>query len=410
MTTKKEYIKQLIHVITKEREKVELRFPPSFFEDYSIVIDYLKERMKSKNDIPTWEYIQKEYGFQDVETCLSAQDIVSSLERIFIKEEFTKTLEKFKDNVSNEEMLSSVVNKMSSALSLFSKENLFDLDENIDCVHDKIDDFFDTPIIQYYTGFKQLDEVLMYGPGTINYIVGGTGGGKSLTLNRIFCNCIRQNIDVSFLSLEMPLMQCINRMLTDFKFAAYRDFKKRTVTKDKTKNWLKEIRESHKCKIRFLTREAANDRMGVALIEDHIKKFRPSVFFLDYLQLLDDKISWDAEVNVAARLKAIALQYNCCFVIAVQANSDAVKDGRIPRLGDIAIDSGMNRDCDSLLALRGSQYTPPDSYGDSQTILLDLALRKNRDGDLVEFHYVVSPDVGDWMDATNLVKQNTKGG
>ena len=219
---------------------------------------------------------------------------------------------------------------------------------------------------------------------------------------------IKEKLSISVVSLEMPVVQCMNRLLTDLGYSPYNEFKWRRISKATYQNFLNDLNKKHNPQLRFITREEVKDKIDVNLIENHLKVFKPQVLFIDYLQLMDNPVRFDAEFSLSARLKTLAMQYECCIICAVQASPGCVKDGRIPELGDSADFSGINRDCDSYIGLRGSVFSAGNhelgnqSFG--QELMLEFALRKNRDGEVMEFKQLVCPNEGIWRDFVPPVK------
>lgn len=392
---KEDYIKILFYIICSTRTFPRIKFPVGFFDDYANMFLYLQERQE---DLPSWEYMSTTYNLEKYEGEMTLQDTVESLNTLYAEQEITKTFQNIQKDRKNSSNLSDTLEKAVENLreiqKIYLDEHLFDLHDE-PALANEYESFLKTYSF-YPSGFKQIDETCEYMPGTINLIIGGTGGGKSLTAAKIQATLVKANVSNTLMSMEMGYIQCLNRLLTAMQVFPYNVLKKRLI---KQEDYLEAVRnlnlEFGNKNTRFLTRKTSKEAMNIQMIEKHCKEFTPKVFIVDYFQLLDENQGWDANPSLMGRLKRIAQQHDTCFIVLGQASPDAAKNRRIPEKEDIALNSGVSRDADTMVGLLGEKYQ-------SGTNKISYAVRKNRDGELAEFVYLVEPNLGNWQDATHL--------
>jgi replicative DNA helicase len=141
--------------------------------------------------------------------------------------------------------------------------------------------------------------------------------------------------------------------------------------------------------IHIVSTDGMDGRVTPATIGAKIDQYRPSIVFIDYLNLMDPNARVDGETQkmkaLSRELKQLAQQKKVAIVAISSATPDDATDmNSVPQLGQVAWSKQIAYDADWLIAF-GRQ--PGDN-------IMECVFRKNRNGPLGEFLLVVDFDHG----------------
>lgn len=398
-TVKQDLVAGLITKICLEKKMPEIGYDIDFLTEADWkLIEFLRSR---KNELPSIEYLERTFKFKRHETELTVTDSIALLDKLFTKESIAKlfdtvrdTYQKDGDKVSEKDILDQMKAAIFSTRSTISQTNVTSMTD-VSHIVDKYQEWtkLSDPVA---TGFERIDSEAPFRRGELVCLIGGTGGGKSLTTQFMFANNILNKVPATLISLEMDEVQVLGRILpvltkgriksSDIRFGKLAPAK------------LKEELEKYTGDFNIVTRKTSQP-IRISTIEAHLeeqkaKGKRVDVLYVDYLGLLDQPLDWNAEEKVSAQLKRLAIQYNCLVIILVQADTATLNSKAMPTITSIADNKGIARDCDIVFALKSERNNDKDN---TLTIEYDF-LKRRSDGNYISMSMKVNAESGIWSD------------
>lgn len=393
-TLSKEWLlRALITKICVDRQLPEIKYEEMFLGKYTRLHKKLVER---KSDLPSLEYVSEKYLFEPIETTMTMGDIFNELDNFYVKEKFTRIIEDaVKDTRQNNGNIILTLDKIgkefSAARQAVTKAYTVDVSKDANKI---VEEYIKSgeqgaPI---ELGFQKIDEIVRPRAGNLFLVVGGMGGGKTISLVKMQKECVVNGIPSMYFSLEMGLIEMTNRLLAALGKFTFRDLHNNKISPD---DYRKAIEELNETQTHIVTRQSES-KIDLATIERYIVEHKPKVVFIDYATLIDGADStWNAEVSLTGELKRMALQNSCLIVCAAQADTQTVASGEIPTLTGTARNKGFGWDADILLGLASQRFeTDPDK------MRINYAIRKSRNGGFPEYSYRVHPNTGRWEECT----------
>lgn len=392
--TKDELLRALITNICKTEQLPDKKYPNSFYGKFVPLFEKIIER---KDDVPSLEYIIGRYKFEPFETKLKINDILERLDAQYLHEKVGEMFEAYMDerkkNNNCVEVIS-IVDTMAAELKRVTMvtggASTIDISSEKERMLEAYKKLQEAgPPVR--SGLDKLDEVTPIRRGELVIVMGGTGGGKSILLNKMFCTNIEDENAALQFSLELPLVQVQNRMLAGLRKFPYQALKQGKVQIEEYEKALNEIR-SHAY---ISTRQNVRGRINADTIEHHIDKIKSSgvdlkVVYLDYYSLFDVDTSWDAGESFTGRLKQIALQHDVAIVLAAQVDTESLKGGGMPQLHSAARNKGIVNDADVVIGLLGQ------AVAGHRVMRVDYEVLKSRDGGFPKFSYEIDVNKGEW--------------
>lgn len=240
-------------------------------------------------------------------------------------------------------------------------------------------------------GMSVLDDMLHgFRGGRLYCIAGRPGDGKSALALKLIDSAVRAGVRTNFHSLEMGPQEIIDRwvaMRTGIRHGRIAYAVLLREEKQYIREELLKIQE-----VRNTLRLYCSGTQSVAKIQGEIRRSKPKLVVVDYLQLLHADAAAlglkaaatrDRELSqMTSRLKALARDADCPIVILSQLNrSIERRDDSTPQLADLRESGGIEADCDVVMfCVRGKQQRKTE---DQQTIddgRRILRVAKNRHG------------------------------
>jgi archaellum biogenesis ATPase FlaH len=195
---------------------------------------------------------------------------------------------------------------------------------------------------------------------TLNVILAGTGVGKSLFMCHHAANCLTQNKNVLYITLEMAEERIAERI----------DANLMNITMDELKELPKEMynkklnRATSKISGKLIVKEyptASANSNHFKIIIDELKmkkKFIPDIIFIDYLNICaSSRMKQGANVNsytyiksIAEELRGLAVEYNVPVFTATQTNRSGFSNTDVG-LEDTSESFGLPATADFMFAI-----------------------------------------------------------
>jgi archaellum biogenesis ATPase FlaH len=167
-------------------------------------------------------------------------------------------------------------------------------------------------------------------PKTLNVVMAGTGVGKSLFLCHHAAHCLKQNLNVLYITCEMAEERIAERIDANFLDVNLDDLKDLTKQVYEKKIESAAAGVSGKLIIKEYPTGVANANHFRFLLDELKlkKKFRPDIIFVDYLNICSSSRhkgsknvnSYEYVKSIAEELRGLAIEYNVPLFTATQTN------------------------------------------------------------------------------------------
>jgi len=203
--------------------------------------------------------------------------------------------------------------------------------------------------IRVKTGWSSLDAMLAGGmsDSTLNILMGQTSVGKSLWLQNIGANVANQGYNVVYFTLEMSEAKVLKRLGAMRLKIPINDYDEKSKNTEYIKERIDNLNNGGnilgdpgglfenkigKVNVKFFAAGTAN----ITHLESHLKSleqkkgFKPDLILVDYITLMSPVKGLNVESNLymkgkhlAEALRALAAQWECPLVTAIQVAKDA---------------------------------------------------------------------------------------
>lgn len=236
------------------------------------------------------------------------------------------------------------------------------------------------------TNYPSLDRLTMgYGSGNVGIIAARPGRGKTaFAINLTRTIGVDQGKHVLFFSLEMLAQELFNRLVASTGQIQMNNIYRQgfaEATEQAARETVEYLNES---RIYFHDKITTSEDLRAAILAHIVRKGRPDIIIVDYLQLLTDprvRESRQAEVaSISRQIKQLAQQTGIPFIVLSQLRrlDDRETETR-PKLKHLRESGAIEQDADTVLLLSRQEVEDPDLY----ILMADLA--KNRHGDTGAF-------------------------
>lgn len=252
----------------------------------------------------------------------------------------------------------------------------------------KLSDNADELIVDYYnnwgtaiqTYYPSIDNALgtLQG-GDFLVLAGATGMGKTCMMLNLVMKMTENNKKVLLFSLEMPLKQLQNRIIsakTGIEAYKIRNFLMNDIEQQKYKNYL----ESDDFQL-FKNIEVCTEyNITADKIRRIVEETEPDIVFIDYLGLVSSDIngnSYERVSQVSRDLKLAALLTNTPFIVLHQLNRiPADRKEKRPLLSDLRDSGKIEQDADFICFVYRDFYYNSDADENE----IEFILSKSRHG------------------------------
>ena len=222
---------------------------------------------------------------------------------------------------------------------------------------------------------------------SLNMIIGGTGGGKSMTLCSFAADYIRQGYDCLYISLEMADMKIAQRIDANLMNVEMNDIQK--LGSHMYQRGVANLQSQTKGRLiikEFPAGTATANHFRNLLDELKIKKnFEPKVILIDYLNLCASSRYKASDVysyvkGIAEEIRSLAMERNVCIWSATQTNREGFKKSDID-VADTSESFGIPFTADFMISIYADQAMQ------KQGKMLIKQATKNRYGDVNDETY-----------------------
>jgi replicative DNA helicase len=236
-------------------------------------------------------------------------------------------------------------------------------------------------------GFMKTDLVI---------VAGRPGQGKTaFAINLLVNLAVKRKVPSAFLSLEMTWEQLLERMESVYTGIEHSKLSQNNLTPQEHDKIIMAHEEIGNSPIYLSDMPRVDINTIRAKISLFKAKYDVHVVFLDYLQLVAGtgrKEAYERVSEVSMGLKAIAKEFNVCFVALAQLSREVEKrSDKMPQMSDLKESGQIEQDADRIIFLMRPEYyeieTIMTKAGEISTkgkILIKVA--KNRHGSIGELN------------------------
>ena len=218
----------------------------------------------------------------------------------------------------------------------------------------------------FETGFWELDELLHMQEGGALITIGARPSmGKTTFLYSLAEKLAKKEKKILFFSLEIPQNHVISRLLCQNAEIDYIKIRKNCLNQEESESIISALNEMSKWDL-HIDDTAAPD---ISYIEDKIKKVKPDVVFIDYLQLIRGNNSSDRykEVtDIVKNLKRISEENKIVIFLNSQlSRACETRYDKYPMLSDLRDSGAIENLSDVVIFIyRPEYYNQKDKDGE----------------------------------------------
>jgi len=368
-------------------------FFPELHSEFNFIVSHYKEY----NKVPDQATFLKTFpDFSVIEVNETKSYLLNELYKEknenFLASTFNKVRDLLVAGKTDEAMnyFSSASNRVSENKHL-DAVNILNDTSRYDVYVDKCNDFHSHYVS---TGFKELDDSLGGGIDRKNsyFVISARPGvGKTLIMIKFATAAIKAGLTVGMYEGEMSVDKVAGRydtMVSHISNGAITHGNSMVANQYKT--YLDELKNSGNGKFYILTRDmVSDDKVTVDVLSNFIDKYELDILFVDQLSLLDctnrNLKSFEQMAEISKGIKNLQVRKGIPIVVASQQNRDAMQEGKVVGVENIAGSDRISQDASEVISLKKSND------------LLTIDIIKARDGAKVyKLKYAVDFDKGNF--------------
>lgn len=254
----------------------------------------------------------------------------------------------------------------------------------------------------FYTGFPKLDDFMAgLHPQQLTTVGARTGVGKTLFALQVALKIAKNNKSVLFVTREMSPSQLAERvLLMNTPITSENMRKRQNIGKEEYAHMFRVRQEFEKLSFRI-----DNKSRTSIDIERVVRKHKPDLVIVDYLQLLESPDKGDSrerEVAKMARgLKTMTLEYNIPIMMLSQLNRDS-EHNNTPKLRHLRESGAIEQDSDNVILIHEPDLDEAEKVAERLNLnhnfidditkkgmsLVQLIIAKQRNGPLATINMV----------------------
>jgi len=247
------------------------------------------------------------------------------------------------------------------------------------------------------TGYPKLDEITGgWLKGNVILFAARPGQGKTIALLEHSRWAAQMNKNVLFLSLEMPVVSLIYRMISGNleESTPYSKIKTGRINHDVFKSiQSKAVSELEKLNITWYDGANRDINYLTNLIQKICRERKIDMVVIDYIQLITDnsiRTNNETEVigSISKKIQQLTKKLNIPFLIAAQLNRQSESRGsHKPKLSDLRSSGQLEQDASVVIGLYRDDYYAYERAKEEgnpnfeYTNIIEYIFMKNRDGD-----------------------------
>ena len=380
------------------------------FSTYSDVWQFIKEYYSEYRSIPDASILNSKFdGFDVVDVPGETQYYVDALREEYINSELERVTLKLRDKVgkiASGAVLQGVIGDLMELQNVSVKSQ----DRDITDFDNAMKEYEETRLLAEQmggvpgisTGIDFIDQAYPSGlaGGDLIVVLGWTGRAKSLITTMICCNAFNKGFKPMIVSLEMSTKKVQDRAYTMLGNGLFKnsDLALGDIREDDFRSWSSSI----KGKGFVVVSHDGNNEITPAVIQSKIDQHKPDIIVLDYAQLMSDNSNSSDMVarmrNMSKEFKRLATSNNIPIILISSATPDSSSSINTPPIIEqVAWSKQLSFDADLAFAVHRH-----DGVVDNDSVVIEIAGRKNRNGDLFSGYFKANINEGRYEEFFSL--------
>jgi len=381
------------------------------FTGYPDVWQFIKDYYTKHRAIPDAAVLEQKFNYFDVVDAPGETEYyVNDLREEYVNGELRKVTLKLKDRIGD---LASQVILQGVIADLMNLQNMSLETQDLDITNfdDALEDFKETRLLAEQmggvpgirTGIDFIDSAYVSGlaGGDLIVVLGWTGRAKSLLTTFICCNAYKQGFKPMIVSLEMKTQKVRDRAYTMLGEGLFKnsDLNMGQVDEDDFRSWSGRFKDKGGF---IVVAHDGNNEVTPAMVQSKIDQHKPDIIVLDYAQLMSDNAnSSDMTArmrNMSKEYKRLATANNIPIILISSATPDsAASINTPPIIEQVAWSKQLSFDADLAFAVHRHDAIPDDDF-----VVIEVAGRKNRNGDLFSGYFKANINSGTYQEFYSL--------
>lgn len=365
------------------------------FGIYEPAYEFITEYYGKYQSVPTTTILEEKFGddlFDTVpDTDGASRHYLNELRDEYLRANINDLILKVSRNIDRHAP-AAVLDRIASTVSDLAKHSTRTEDVDVMDVDKALESFkkareaSEDGVLGVKTGIDVWDQYVPTGalPGMNVVLIGYSGKGKSWVADLLAVNAYLQGKKVLFISLEMSAEQQRARMWSIANQGKFlmSDLQRGNVVESEVKKFGTD-RLNTGGKLMVSAIDGVTD-VTPNIIRAKIERYQPDVVFVDYMQLMMDnsrtKDMTPRMLNLSKEMKRLAVSANVpIYNISAVTDDEGKKRNSPPTIAQIAWSKGIEYDADLVVAVH--RY--------DQTDILELACRKNRNGEMFNLQFLI---------------------
>lgn len=373
------------------------------FVAYPDVWQFIKEYYSEYRAIPDASILEGKFDYFDVidvpgETVYH----VNQLREEYTNSELERVTLKLRDKVgtiASSVVLQGVIADLMELQNISTKSTDLDITnvenalEDYEATRQLAELMGGTPGIS--TGIDFIDQAYSTGlvGGDLIVVLGWTGRAKSLLTTMICCNAFNQGFKPMIVSLEMNTKKVRDRAYTMMGKGKFKnsDLSVGDINEDEFKKFGSKLENG---KGFVVVSHDGNNEVTPAVVQSKIDQHKPDIIVLDYAQLMSDNANSSDMIarmrNMSKEYKRLATANNIPIILISSATPDSTASINTPPIVEqVAWSKQLSFDADLAFAVHRH-----DAKIDDNWVIIEIAGRKNRNGDLFSGYFKANINEG----------------
>lgn len=384
------------------------------FVGYPDVWDFIKDYYSKHRAIPDAKIIASQFNYFDaIDVPGETAYYVDMLREEYINSELQRVTLKLRDNVgqiASQRVLQGVIGELMALQTISVASQDLDITDfesaqkDYEATRALAEQMGGVPGIP--TGIDFIDQAYPSGlvGGDLIVVLGWTGRAKSLMTTLICVNAFNRGFKPMIVSLEMNTKKVRDRAYTMMAKGLFKnsDLSVGDIREDDFRTWSGSVNRGNGF---IVVSHDGNNEITPAVIQSKIDQHKPSIIVLDYAQLMSDNAnSSDMTArmrNMSKEFKRLATSNGIPIILISSATPDSASSVNTPPIIEqVAWSKQLSFDADLAFAVHRH-----DGFHEENSVIIEIAGRKNRNGDLFSGYFKADINSGKYEEFFSLDEQ-----
>lgn len=381
------------------------------FVAYPDVWEFIKEYYYQHRAVPDISLVEEKFSYFDrVDVSGPTSYYVDELRNEFMNTELKELTLKLKDKVGKASPGFVVKNVITDLMKL-QELSVESQDRDITDFENAMKEMRETRLLAEQmggvpgisTGISFIDSAYTSGlaGGDLVVVLGWTGRAKSLLTTLICVNAFNKGFKPMIVSLEMNTKKVQDRAYTMMAKGLFRnsDLAVGDISEDDFRTWSNNIDKGNGFTV---VSHDGNQEITPAVVQSKYDQYKPDIIVLDYAQLMSDNVNspdMTARMrNMSKEFKRLATRNNIPVILISSATPDNTASINTPPIIEqVAWSKQLSFDADLAFAVHRH-----DGQIEDGNVVIEIAGRKNRNGDLFSGYFKANINEGIYEEFYNL--------